>query len=76
MQPDADSTDLSGPVADRTEGGDPDWRAHFRAELRAQLDAGGTLFGDDADGVYRAITKRGRRRVVPGTGGLVSATED
>ena len=76
MRPDTDPAGTSGPITDRTEGGDLDWRARFRANLRAQLDAGGTLFGDDEDGVYRAITKHGRRRVVPGTGGRVTALED
>ena len=75
MHADTDPASTSGPITDRTAGGDPDWRVRFVAELRAQLDAGGTLFGDDADGVYRAITKRGRRRVVPGTGGQVAAED-
>ena len=48
-------TDASGLPACQTEGGDPNWAVHFGAELRRQLDEGGTLFGDDADGTYWAV---------------------
>ena len=76
MHFDTDSVGTGAFVIDWVEGGDSNWPGRFKAELRAQLDAGATLFGDDADGGYWAITKHGRRRVVPGTDGQVAAAED
>ena len=76
MHPDTDPAGTGDPVTDRTEGDDLDWGARFEAELRAQLDASGTLFGDDADGAYWAIRKHDRCQVVPGTGGRVAAPEN
>lgn len=69
------NTGTSGLITYQTEGGDPDWGERFEAELQEQLDEGGTLFGYDADGTYWAVTRDGRRRVVPGTGGHVPATD-
>lgn len=37
------------------------WRDEVRADLAAQLDAGGTLYGVRADGAYIARTKHGDR---------------
>ena len=43
--------------------------------MRAQLGAGGTLFGTAEGGGYWAVTRHGRRAVVAGTGGEVPAPE-
>lgn len=36
-----------------------DWREQIKADLAAQLEAGGTLYGVRADGAYIARTKHG-----------------
>lgn len=38
-----------------------DWREQIKADLAAQLEAGGTLYGVRSDGAYIARTKRGDR---------------
>jgi hypothetical protein len=38
-----------------------DWREQIKADLAAQLEAGGTLYGVRADGAYIARTKHGDR---------------
>lgn len=38
-----------------------DWRDQIKADLAAQLEAGGTLYGVRADGAYVARTKDGDR---------------
>ena len=38
-----------------------DWREQIKADLAAQLEAGGTLYGVRADGTYIARTKHGER---------------
>ena len=42
-----------------------DWRDEIRADLAAQLEAGGTLYGVRADGAYIARTKHGDRVISP-----------
>ena len=37
------------------------WRDQIKADLEAQLEAGGTLYGIRADGAYIARTKEGDR---------------
>ncbi|MCY4541512.1 MAG: hypothetical protein OXB95_03835 [Rhodobacteraceae bacterium] len=39
----------------------PDWRDQIKADLAAQLAAGGTLYGVRSDGAYIARTKDGDR---------------
>lgn len=68
-------TYATSPITYHAEGGDPNWPARVRAELRQQLDEGGTLFGYDEAGAYWAVTANGRRQVVPGTGGRVPAPD-
>ena len=36
-----------------------DWRGQIKADLAAQLEAGGTLYGVRSDGAYIARTKEG-----------------
>ncbi len=38
-----------------------DWRDRIKADLAAQLEAGGTLYGVRADGAYVARTREGDR---------------
>ena len=38
-----------------------DWREQIKADLAAQIEAGGTLYGVRSDGVYIARTKQGDR---------------
>ena len=38
-----------------------DWRDQIKADLAAQLEAGGTLYGVRSDGAYIARTKDGDR---------------
>ena len=38
-----------------------DWRDRLKADLAAQLEAGGTLYGVRPDGAYTAQTKDGTR---------------
>ncbi len=38
-----------------------DWREQIRADLAAQIEAGGTLYGLRSDGAYIARTKDGDR---------------
>ena len=38
-----------------------DWRDQIKADLAAQLEAGGTLYGIRSDGAYIARTKDGDR---------------
>ncbi len=38
-----------------------DWRDRIKADLAAQLEAGGTLYGVRSDGAYTAQTKDGKR---------------
>lgn len=42
-----------------------DWREHIKADLAAQLEAGGTLYGVRSDGAYIARTKRDDRVIRP-----------
>ena len=41
--------------------GDEIWRDRIKADLAAQLEAGGTLYGYRDDGAYVATTKHGDR---------------
>lgn len=45
-----------------------DWRDQIKADLAAQLAAGGTLYGVRSDGAYIARTKDGDRMLRPPTG--------
>ena len=38
-----------------------DWQEQIKADLAAQLEAGGTLYGTRSDGAYVARTKHGDR---------------
>lgn len=38
-----------------------DWRQQIKADLAAQVEAGGTLYGERSDGAYIARTKDGDR---------------
>ncbi len=38
-----------------------DWREQIKADLAAQVEAGGTLYGVRSDGAYIARTKEGDR---------------
>ena len=42
------------------------WRDRIRADLAAQVEAGGTLYGYRQDGAYVARTKSGDAIVTPG----------
>ena len=42
------------------------WRDRIRADLAAQVEAGGTLYGYRQDGAYVARTKSGDEIVTPG----------
>lgn len=42
------------------------WRDRIRADLAAQVEAGGTLYGYRQDGAYVARTKNGDQIVTPG----------
>ena len=42
-----------------------DWRDRIRADLSAQLEAGGTLYGVRSDGAYIARTRGGDRVLRP-----------
>ncbi|MCY4440572.1 MAG: hypothetical protein OXE53_10240 [Deltaproteobacteria bacterium] len=42
------------------------WRDRIRADLAAQIEAGGTLYGYRQDGSYVARTKSGDEIVTPG----------
>ena len=42
------------------------WRDRIRADLAAQVEAGGTLYGYRQDGAYVARTRRGDEIVTPG----------
>ena len=42
-----------------------DWRDQIKADLAAQLEAGGTLYGIRSDGAYVARTKDGDRVIEP-----------
>ncbi len=42
-----------------------DWREQIKADLAAQLEAGGTLYGVRSDGAYIARTKEGDRVIEP-----------
>ena len=42
-----------------------DWRDQVKADLAAQLEAGGTLYGVRSDGAYIARTRRGDRILRP-----------
>ena len=45
-----------------------DWREQIKADLAAQLEAGGTLYGVRSDGAYIARTKHGDRVIRPPAG--------
>ena len=45
----------------RIHGFPKDWRDRIRADLSAQLEAGGTLYGVRSDGAYIARTRDGDR---------------
>ncbi len=49
-----------GPLPD-TPGRPADWQQQIKADLAAQLAAGGTLYGVRTDGVYIARTQAGDR---------------
>lgn len=42
-----------------------DWRDQIKADLAAQVEAGGTLYGVRSDGAYIARTKQGDRVLLP-----------
>ena len=42
-----------------------DWREQIKADLAAQVEAGGTLYGYRRDGAYIARTKDGDRVIRP-----------
>lgn len=42
-----------------------DWREQIKANLAAQVEAGGTLYGFRRDGAYVAFTKHGERVLKP-----------
>ena len=42
-----------------------DWRNQIKADLAAQVEAGGTLYGVRSDGAYIARTREGDRVLVP-----------
>ncbi len=42
-----------------------DWRDQIKADLAAQVEAGGTLYGVRSDGAYIARTKEGDRVLSP-----------
>ena len=42
-----------------------DWREQIKADLAAQLEAGGTLYGVRSDGAYIARTRDGDRVIEP-----------
>ncbi|MXW90899.1 MAG: hypothetical protein F4114_16430 [Rhodospirillaceae bacterium] len=42
-----------------------DWRDQIKADLAAQVEAGGTLYGVRSDGAYIARTKQGDRIIEP-----------
>lgn len=42
------------------------WRDRIKADLAAQVEAGGTLYGYRRDGAYIARTRDGDRIVTPG----------
>ena len=42
------------------------WRQRIKADLAAQVEAGGTLYGYCQDGAYIARTKKGDAIVTPG----------
>ena len=42
-----------------------DWREQIKADLAAQVEAGGTLYGFRRDGAYIARTKHGDRVLSP-----------
>ena len=44
------------------------WRDRIKADLAAQVEAGGTLYGYRQDGAYVARTKSGDEIVTPGSG--------
>ena len=41
------------------------WRERIKADLVAQVEAGGTLYGYCEDGAYIARTKNGDRVIIP-----------
>ena len=41
-----------------------DWREQIKADLAAQVEAGGTLYGVRSDGAYIARTKEGDRVLI------------
>ena len=43
------------------------WRDRIKADLAAQVEAGGTLYGYRRDGAYVARTRSGDEIVTPGT---------
>ena len=50
-----------------TPGRPKDWQEQIKADLAAQLEAGGTLYGVRSDGAYIARTKAGDRVIsMPG----------
>ncbi len=53
----------SGPPPD-IPGRPKDWRDQIKADLAAQVEAGGTLYGVRLDGAYIARTKEGDRVLV------------
>ena len=42
------------------------WRERIKADLAAQVEAGGTLYGYRKDGAYVARTRSGDRVIMPG----------
>jgi len=63
---------MSRPINIRTSPTPPDipgfpknWREEIKADLAAQVEAGGTLYGFRSDGAYIARTKDGDRVLPP-----------
>ena len=63
---------MSRPINIRTSATPPDipefpknWREEIKADLAAQVEAGGTLYGFRSDGAYIARTKDGDRVLPP-----------
>ena len=52
--------ETAAPIPD-VPGRPDDWRAQVKADLAAQLESGGTLYGVRSDGAYIARTKDGDR---------------
>ena len=56
--------ETTGPPPDKP-GRPKNWREEIKADLAAQVEAGGTLYGIRSDGAYIARTKLGDRVIRP-----------